>query len=239
MARKKKLAYEYDKSMTTYFEEISKYSILSKDEELKLWRRYKNENDLKARDKLVSSNLRFVANVAKKYQGNGLSYSDLIAEGNIGLLKAIERFDGERGFKAISYSVWWIKQTIMEAINKRGLIQSEELPTEHERQPDEEDIFSDNAYKSVSNDIAFDEGTVAKEEEMNKVVNNLMSCLNEREKIIVTKYYGLNGCKPETLENIGKTLNLTKERIRQINEKALKKLRTGALNNSITTDIYS
>lgn len=238
MPKKKKIAYEYDKSITTYFEEISKYSTLSKDEELSLWRRYKKNNDLGARDKLISSNLKFVANVAKGYQGLGLPYSDLIAEGNVGLLKAMEKFDGERGYKVISYSVWWINQSILEALKKRNKIASEELPKDYEKQPQEDEIYAPNSIPN-SNDLFIDDSVdIFREGEISDTVKFLMKHLSEREKHIVTEYYGLNGKKPKTLSEIGLGIGLTKERVRQINDKALKKLRFEAMNNSITMDIY-
>ena len=238
MPKKKKLVYEYDKSITTYFEEISKYSSLSKDEELSLWRKYKNENDMRARDLLVSSNLKFVANVAKGYQGLGIPYSDLIAEGNVGLLKAMEKFDGERGYKVISYSVWWINQSILEALKKRNSIESEELPQDYEKQPEDDDIYAPNAMGNSNDKFIEESSDIFKDKEINDAVKFLVNHLSEREKTIVTQYYGLNGKKPKTLDEIGKGIGLTKERVRQINDKALKKLRHQAMNNSITNDIY-
>lgn len=234
MPKKKKLAYEVDKSVTTYFEEMSKYSTLSRDEELSLWKKYKRDNDLGARDLLISSNLKFVANVAKGYQGRGLSYADLIAEGNVGLVKAIDKYDGNKGYKVISYSVWWIKQSILQALSKHSAIQSEELPEDYEKQNDEEDeeTMPKNSPFVYNNDID------TREKEINETVGVLINGLSSREKKIVTEYYGING-EAKTLEEIGKEMGLTKERVRQINEKALKRLRFEAINNSITNDIYS
>ena len=127
MRKKKKIANEFERSAQTYFNEIGDFNPLSKDEEMSLWEQYKKNNDINARDKIIKSNLKFVASVAKPFQGLGLSYSDLIAEGNMGLLKAIDKFDYERGFKTISYSVWWIRQTIMEALHNRNLIKGDDV----------------------------------------------------------------------------------------------------------------
>ena len=118
----------YEKNTTTYFNEITKSQPLEKEEEYELWKKYKEEGNIDARNKLVSSNLKFVANIARHYQGMGLSYGELIAEGNYGLIKAIDRFDGDKGFKLISYSVWWIRQAIVEAIKKRNVMDAEDLP---------------------------------------------------------------------------------------------------------------
>ena len=235
MIKKNKFINDFDLSSQLYFNEISKYKPLSIDEELKLWKQYKYNNDLKARDKLITSNLKFVASVAKGYQGRGLSYSDLIAEGNCGLLKAIDKFDFKKGYKTISYSVWWIRQSILEALKERNILNSEELPSDFEKQQNEEDEIVEEPTKI---DFSFEyENENTDNEEVKNIIKILTKCLNKRELIIVSRYYGLDG-ECLTLEEIGRELNLTKERIRQILEKSLKKLRTEALTNSITTDIY-
>lgn len=235
MIKKNKFINDFDLSSQLYFNEISKYKPLSIDEELKLWKQYKYNNDLKARDKLITSNLKFVASVAKGYQGRGLSYSDLIAEGNYGLLKAIDKFDFKKGYKTISYSVWWIRQAILEALKERNGLNSEELPSDFEKQQNEEGEIIE---KQVNNNLTFEYDYENENNEENKnIIKKLTKCLNKRELIIVTRYYGLDGdCL--TLEEIGNELNLTKERIRQILEKSLQKLRTEALTNYMISDIY-
>ena len=120
MIKKNKYINDFDISAKIYFSEISQYKSLSQEEELSLWKRYKLNNDLKARDTIIKSNLKFVASIAKGYQGRGLSYSDLIAEGNCGLLRALNKFDYKKGYKTISYSVWWIRQAILEALKERN-----------------------------------------------------------------------------------------------------------------------
>ena len=237
MLKKKKTLNDFEYSSQIYFNEISNFKPLSKEEEFSLWERYRKNNDITARDKLIKSNLKFVASVARSYQGLGLSYSDLIAEGNYGLMKAMEKFDYEKGYKTISYSVWWIKQSILEALKERAGIEGESLPEDFEKQNSMEDNEENIDYIVKSEYIDYG-NTDSNNEELKQVILNLTECLTEREQYIITEYYGLNSNENMTLEEIGDTIGLTKERVRQIKEKALKKLRSEALNNSITADIY-
>lgn len=238
MLKKKKILNDFERSSQIYFNEISEFKPLSKEEEYSLWEKYRKNNDIKARDKLIKSNLKFVASVARGYQGMGLSYSDLIAEGNCGLMKAIDKFDYEKGFKTISYSVWWIKQSILEALKERVGIEGESLPQDFEKQNnyDDDDYYVDYLIK----DEYIDYSTIdeVKTDELKKIISSLTNSLTNREKYVITEYFGLNSKEGLTLEEIGNTIGLTKERVRQIKEKALKKLRSEALNNSITSDIY-
>jgi RNA polymerase primary sigma factor len=239
MLKKKKIINDFERSSQTYFKEISSYSPLSREEEYSLWERYRKNNDLSARDKLIKSNLKFVASVARSYQGLGLSYADLIAEGNYGLMKAFEKFDYEKGYKTISYSVWWIKQSILEALKERASIDGDSLPEDFEKQNNSEYDDYENDSLNVENEYivnAFSENF--KDGELKKIISLLIDCLTEREQQVISDYYGLNSDEELTLEEIGKNMGLTKERVRQIKEKALKKLRYEALNNSITSDIY-
>ena len=235
MLKKQKVSAERDKSVSTYFDEVANFKPLSKEEELALWRKYKYEGDEKAKNKLISANLKFVASVAKQYQGRGLSYADLIAEGNIGLLKAIDKFDGERGYKIISYSVWWIKQSILEALEKRNASNDEDLTCDYEKQLDTED---DDYQIELNDDYVFDQSQENKEREQQAAINFLMEYLNQREKNIITKYYGLDGNKPKTLEEIGMEYGLTKERIRQIKNLSFKKMRSVALATGMTCNVF-
>lgn len=237
MLKKQKVGTERDKSVTKYFNELVKCKPLTKEEEFELWHKYKYENDIDARNKLVSANLKFVASVAKKYQGRGLSYADLIAEGNIGLIKALDKFDGEKGYKVISYSVWWIKQTIMEALAKRNASDDEDLPYDYEKQTpieDETDLVPTFNYEY---EVAEETEKITKAEQTD-AINFLMEYLNQREKNIITKYYGLDGNKPKTLEEIGMEYGLTKERIRQIKNTSFKKMRSIALATGMTSTMF-
>jgi RNA polymerase primary sigma factor len=231
MLKKKRIPNEFELSSQLYFKDISKYNALSLDEEMSLWKKYKTNNDLAARDKLIHSNLKFVANVAKGFQGLGLSYSDLIAEGNIGLLKSFEKFDYKRGYKTISYSVWWIRQAILEALKERTGIEGEELPNEYEKQTyyDDDEIRPESTipYYFIDEQKKYEDEQ--KENEIEEILSEITKTLSAKEKNILAKYYGLGGIKQLTLEEIGSEYNLTKERIRQILVKIFKKVRAEAL----------
>ena len=258
-------------SLENYLQEIGSVELLSPDEEIELAKKIKL-NDQKALKKLVSANLRFVVSVAKTYQNYGLSLEDLINEGNLGLMKAAFRFDETRGFKFISYAVWWIKQSILQAIaeqsrlirlplnrvgtlTKIGKVYSM-LEQEYEREPTAEEIagvleldlvdVSDTlsmAPRAVSMDSPMQKHSDNRlidiienqqdpepdaevmDEALKEEVVEILKTLNSREEKIVKLYYGLAGEKPHTLEEIGSKFKLTRERVRQIKEKALRRLR--------------
>lgn len=236
MLKKQKIGTEHDKSVSTYFNEVASYKPLSREEEFELWRKYKYDGDMVARDKLISSNLKFVASIAKQYQGRGLSYADLIAEGNIGLMKALDKFDGERGYKVISYSVWWIRQTILEALAKRNVTDGEDLPSDYEKQDTMDEEYLDP--EMLGGEFVCELSAADKERERDEAIKFLMEYLNQREKNIITKYFGLDGNKPKTLEEIGMEYGLTKERIRQIKNTSFKKMRSVALATGMTANVF-
>ncbi len=257
-------------SLDKYLQEISKYDLISVDEEVDLARRIK-KGDKEAMEKLIKSNLRFVVSVAKQYQNQGLSLPDLINEGNLGLIKAAEKFDETRGFKFISYAVWWIRQSIMQAINEQSRIVRlplnqvssltkykkaiQEFEQEHHRKPTESELAdiletteekikktASASGKAISMDAPFvedeenslidilpnkdapktDETLI--HESLRVEIERALSTLTERERDIVKLSFGI-GCEPISLEEIGERYELTRERVRQIREKALKKLR--------------
>lgn len=227
----------YDGTAGIYFKDITDTTPLSRAEEKRLSKRWREKHDINARNKLVESNLKFAANIARNYKGLGLSYSDLIQEANAGLFRAADKFEPERGNKFISYAVNWVRESILTALKKRNSLPSEELPTEQLEMELFEDLDADTDY--TTDDTFIDEDSDReKEKDINTIMNFLLQSLTTRERYIVCKYNGINEKKSKTLEEIGNELGLTKERVRQINEKAMKKLRACALNNAITKDIY-
>lgn len=238
---KKNKTLEFDKSVSQYFKDIADFKPLSYEEEYSLWKKYRFNNDMSARNKLVTANLKFVASIAKNYIGRGLSFSDLIAEGNVGLIKSMDRFDASKNYKSISYSVWWVRQSILEALNKRNTMEAEDLPTD----TDQEDRQIDDDYCSLETGDRFQENFIddvsdekERDFEEKKVLTFLLSKLNDREKVIISKYFGVFGYKQETLEEIGSEFNITKERTRQLLGRIFKKLRHEALVNNIDESIY-
>jgi RNA polymerase primary sigma factor len=257
--------------------EIGKEDMISVEEEVELAQRIK-KGDRKAFERLTKANLRFVVSVAKQYQNQGLSLPDLINEGNMGLIKAAEKYDETRGFKFISYAVWWIRQSILQAIaeqsrivrlplNQVGSVNKinrmlSKFEQENERRPSVEEISQvtnlpeekvDEAMaantRHVSVDAPFSEGdesslldvlvndsspTADRQlfiESLQAEIRQVLRILNERERNVITAFFGIDG--PElTLEEIGEKYGLTRERVRQIKEKAIRRLREGT-NNKI------
>jgi RNA polymerase primary sigma factor len=222
---------DYEKSTAAYFNLIKNTKPLSKKEEKKLWHSFRVQNDLSARERLINANLKFVPTVAKQFKGCGLPFADIIEEGNVGLIKAIDKFDPKKDNKVISYAIWWIRKCILEAIEKKGVIEADNI----------DDLFV-NINKDNETDDAFNKKTnLTNLNEDNdftldvkQILNELFDGISEKEKNIISDYYGLNGDDPKTLDEIGEKLNITKERVRQINEKTLKKMRANALIKKIS-----
>ena len=259
-----------DPSLQHYLQTIGKHNLLTKEEEFALATRVRN-GDKRALDMLVNANLRFVVSVAKKFLNQGLSYMDLIAEGNIGLITAAKRFDERREFRFISYAVWWIRQAIQKAIaeqtntvrlpiNRSQQAQkikrvAQKLEQKHHRKVKEEEIaeaMSLSTQKmgqiraasrpmiSLDQSIYDDDATLADtlvnpeditpEEgyvhgELKREMEEAMRLLTDRERDIVTRYYGLDARETFSLEAIGQDINLSRERVRQIRNQALAKIR--------------
>ncbi|MEM6515484.1 MAG: RNA polymerase sigma factor RpoD/SigA [Bacteroidota bacterium] len=259
------------KSLDKYLQDISKLPMITAEEEVELAQRIR-EGDQEALDKLTTANLRFVVSVAKQYQNQGLTLPDLINEGNAGLVKAAKRFDETRGFKFISYAVWWIRQAILQALaeqsrivrlplNKIGSINKinkafSYLEQAHERPPSPQEIAKEldmtvsevkqslkNSGRHLSMDAPLKEGEtsslydVVKSgespnpdkdlmlESLNVEINRALDTLSQKESDVIRLNFGLSNEPPMTLDEIGLTFDLTRERVRQIREKGIKRLR--------------
>ena len=267
----KQITNRESQSLDKYLQEIGKVDLLTPDEEVELAKRIK-EGDQIALEKLTKANLRFVVSVAKQYQNQGLSLGDLINEGNLGLIKAAQRFDETRGFKFISYAVWWIRQSILQALaeqsrivrlplNRVGSLNKisktfSELEQKYEREPSPEELAEvldvttaevvdtmKISGRHVSMDAPFVQGeenslldvlendseetpdSGLMNDSLRREVQRVLSTLTQREADVITLYFGLNGEHSMTLEEIGEKFNLTRERVRQIKEKAIRRLR--------------
>ena len=258
-------------SLDKYLQEIGREELVTPDEEVELAQRIR-KGDQEALEKLTRANLRFVVSVAKQYQNQGLSLPDLINEGNLGLIKAAEKFDETRGFKLISYAVWWIRQSILQALaeqsrivrlplNQVGSLNKinkalSKFEQENERQPSNEELsemidvpkdkISDTlrvGSRHVSVDAPFVEGEDNSlldvlpnddspsadrglvNESLNTEIERALSTLTDREREIIKSFFGI-GCQEMTLEEIGERFGLTRERVRQIKEKAIRRLKS-------------
>ena len=210
-------------SLDKYLQEIGKEELITVEEEVELAQRIK-KGDQEALEKLTKANLRFVVSVAKQYQNQGLSLPDLINEGNLGLIKAAEKFDETRGFKFISYAVWWIRQSILQALAEQSRIVR--LPLNQVGSVDAP--FADGEDNSLLDVLVnpdspnADRGLIS--ESLSTEVDRALETLTERERDIIKYFFGI-GCSEMTLEEIGEKFDLTRERVRQIKEKAIRRLR--------------
>ncbi|MEL7004250.1 MAG: RNA polymerase sigma factor RpoD/SigA [Bacteroidota bacterium] len=267
----KQITNRESQSLDKYLQEIGKVDLLTPDEEVELAQRIR-EGDQLALEKLTKANLRFVVSVAKQYQNQGLSLGDLINEGNLGLIKAAQRFDETRGFKFISYAVWWIRQSILQALaeqsrivrlplNRVGSLNKisktfSELEQKYEREPSPDELAEvlevttaevvdtmkisgrhvsmdapfvqgeENSLLDVlENDLEQTPDSELMNDSLRREVQRALSTLTQREADVISLYFGLNGEHAMTLEEIGEKFNLTRERVRQIKEKAIRRLR--------------
>ena len=267
-------------SLDKYLQEIGHEELLSVDEEVELAQKIK-KGDRRALERLTRANLRFVVSVAKQYQNQGLSLPDLINEGNVGLIKAEEKFDETRGFKFISYAVWWIRQSILQDIAEQSRIvrlplnqvgsvnkinrELNKFEQEHERRPSVDEIadridlpedkieeamkvnnrhvsmdapFVDGEDNSLLDVLADNDMPMADkalvQESLRKEIDRAIELLNDREQKVVRAFFGI-GSPEMTLEEIGEKYNLTRERVRQIKEKAIRRLRHNTKNKLLKT----
>ena len=225
---------DFNRTTQVYYDDLKKYKPLTKAKEKRLLKLSRKGN-LKAKNDLLEANLKFVFDVARHYTGRGLSISELISEGNMGLLRAVEKFDEEKDVKFISYAVWWIRQGILEAIKKKKLVTMVEIdPTESndaifERRiaDDEDEIIggaSDIGFSNEADEHKRELGANQKE-----VIGKLLNSLNTREREVIEYYYGLNNKRELTLSEIGNKLGLSSERVRQVKLKSIRKLRSSMM----------
>jgi RNA polymerase primary sigma factor len=268
-----------DISLDKYLHDIGKLELITADKEIELAKKIRN-GDKEAFELLIKSNLRFVVSVAKQYQNQGLTLPDLINEGNLGLIKAVQKFDETRGFKFISYAVWWIRQSILQALaeqarivrlplNKIGTINKinktfNQLEQEYQREPTADEISEmialtpevvEDTIKSAARQLSMD--APIKDDENNSFydlmqnsdtpspdkgllnkslqqeIERSLSTLSDREADILRHYFGLSGVRQHSLEEIGEIFGLTRERVRQIKEKGIKKLKTSFRNKHL------
>jgi RNA polymerase primary sigma factor len=269
-----------DQSLDKYLQEIGEVSLIDAKEEVRLAKLVK-QDDKDALNKLVQANLRFVVSVAKQYQNQGLSLGDLINEGNLGLIKAAKRFDETKGFKFISYAVWWIRQAILQALaeqsrivrlplNRVGALHkigkvSSDLEQNYGREPSAEEIASELdmsptevtdtlkiSSRHLSLDAPFQEGEDNRlldvledevqappdedlfDEALKKEIKKALTTLTDRESEVIRLYFGIGRDKPMTLEQIGHKFGLTRERVRQIKEKAIRRLRHSSRSRALS-----
>lgn len=223
---------DFTKTVRVYYDDLKKYKPLTKAKERRLLKKCKKGN-LKAKNEILESNLRFVFDIARHYTGRGVPISELISDGNMGLLKAIDKFDESKDVKFISYAVWWIRQAMLESIKKKNAINFVEIEpnTDNDVSMDKKLIEDDEDDTSFNNDFSNENDEKESEIKIGQknIVIKLLNVLDERERDVIESYYGINDKKELTLTDIGKKYNLSSERVRQIKKKGLMKLRTKML----------
>ncbi len=229
--------------LDTYLKEIGNEKQLTTEEEAVLTQRIRG-GDSKALDKLIRANLRFVVSIAKQYQGLGMSMSDLINEGNIGMIKAAERFDETSGVRFVSYAAWWIRQSIIEAITTGGnIVKTDEKRLHKEytisnKQQSLDAPISEGNKNSLLDVIINNDSPLGDDElfqkSLREEINDALQFLSERERLVLDAYFGINN-PPITMAEIGQQYGLSRERVRQIRKKALRHLRSNVKNNTLRT----
>ena len=225
-------ANDFTETVRVYYDDLKKYKPLTKAKERRLLKKCKKGN-LKAKNEILEANLKFVFDVAKHYTGRGVSISELISDGNMGLLRAIDKFDESKDVKFISYAVWWIRQAMLESIKKKNAINFVEIEPNTDNDSSMDKKFIEDDEDDVQTKETFSNEIDEKSREINEnqriVISDLISSLSDRERDIIENYYGLNDRKELTLTDIGKKYGLSSERVRQVKLKALRKLRSKIL----------
>ena len=234
-------ANDFTETVRVYYDDLKKYKPLTKAKERRLLKKCKKGN-LKAKNEILEANLRFVFDIAKHYTGRGVPISELISDGNMGLLRAIEKFDESKDVKFISYAVWWIRQAMLESIKKRNTINFVEIEpnTDNDSSIDKKLIEDDEDDVSFNNDFSNENDEKSREvtENQRNIITSLIDTLSDRERDIVENYYGINDKKELTLTDIGKKYNLSSERVRQIKLNAIRKLRSKILLYDDLEDLF-
>lgn len=234
-------ANDFTETVRVYYDDLKKYKPLTKAKEKRLLKKCKKGN-LKAKNEILEANLRFVFDIAKHYTGRGVPISELISDGNMGLLRAIEKFDESKDVKFISYAVWWIRQAMLESIKKRNAINFVEI----EPNIDNDSLMDKKLIEDDEDDVSFnkdfsnenDEKSREVTENQRNIITSLIGTLSDRERDIVENYYGINDKKELTLTDIGKKYNLSSERVRQIKLSAIRKLRSKILLYDDLEDLF-
>lgn len=225
---------DFNRTTQVYYDDLKKYKPLTKAKEKRLLKLSRKGN-LKAKNELLEANLKFVFDIAKHYTGRGLSISELISEGNMGLLRAIEKFDEEKDIKFISYAVWWIRQAMLEAVKRKKLLKMVEIDPAKSNDDIFERKIADDEDEVIGgmNDVGFsNEADEYKKElgrDQKEVIGKLLNSLNSREREVIEYYYGLNNKRELTLSEIGSKLGLSSERVRQVKLKSIRKLRSSMM----------
>ena len=232
---------DFTETVKVYYDDLKKYKPLTKAKERRLLKKCKKGN-LKAKNEILEANLRFVFDIAKHYTGRGVPISELISDGNMGLLRAIDKFDESKDVKFISYAVWWIRQAMLESIKKRNAISFVEIEpnTDNDSSMDKKLIEDDEDDVSFNNDFSNENDEKSREvtENQRNIITSLIGTLSDRERDIVENYYGINDKKELTLTDIGKKYNLSSERVRQIKLNAIRKLRSKILLYDDLEDLF-
>ena len=223
-------ANDFTDTVKIYYNDLKTYKPLSRAQEKRLLKLAKR-GDLASKNKILEANLRFVFDTAKKYTGRGVPISELISEGNMGLIRAIEKYDESKDVKFISYAVWWIRQRMLEAIRKSSSSPFVELESESDSisvlektVPDEEDEYITQYDTKYSNETELRASEISCNQK--SIVNDIVDVLSDRERYVIEMYYGINNKKEHTLNEIGKEMKISAERVRQVKLSAIRKLRS-------------
>lgn len=236
-------ANDFTRITQTYFDELKRYKPLTRSKERRLLKKCKKGN-IKAKNEILEANLRFVFDIAKHYTGRGVPISELISDGNMGLLKAIDKFDESKDVKFISYAVWWVRQAMLESIKKKNAVTFVDIEPNSDNDTsidkkliDEGDDDGDNSSTMYSNE--YEERMKEVAENQKNMISSLIGTLSERERDIVESFYGINDKKELTLTDIGKKYGISTERTRQIKLNAIRKLRSKILLCDDLEDLFA